>query len=128
MNHKHVFGAVDWSIRDLMRHKDENNLNKPFGGKTILLGGDFRQVLPVLPRKGREDIVMASINKSYLWGYCKVFKLDKNMRIETNVPPFTISGQQIPYADWVVGVGDGIVQTIPFVEGNEPCWIEIPSE
>ncbi|XP_017227630.2 uncharacterized protein LOC108192562 isoform X3 [Daucus carota subsp. sativus] len=128
MNHKHVFEAVDRSIRDLMRHKDENNLTKPFGGKTVLLGGDFRQILPVLPRKGREDIVMASINKSYLWDYCKVFKLDKNMRIESDVPPVTISGQQVPYADWVVSVGDGVVPTVPSVEGNEPCWIEIPSE
>ncbi|WOH08718.1 hypothetical protein DCAR_0728165 [Daucus carota subsp. sativus] len=40
----------------------------------------------------------------------------------------TISGQQVPYADWVVSVGDGVVPTVPSVEGNEPCWIEIPSE
>ncbi|WOG83732.1 hypothetical protein DCAR_0102910 [Daucus carota subsp. sativus] len=35
---------------------------------------------------------------------------------------------QVPYADWVVSVGDGVVPTVPSVEGNEPCWIEIPSE
>ncbi|KAK1367292.1 hypothetical protein POM88_042853 [Heracleum sosnowskyi] len=111
-----------------MRHKDVSNLSRPFGGKTVLLGGDFRQILPVLPKKGREDIVMASINKSYLWDDCKVFKLDKNMRIESGVPPVTISGQKIPYADWVIGVGDGHVPTFASMEGNEPCWIEIPPE
>lgn len=66
LNHKHVFEAVDRSFRDIMRQEDKNNLNKPFGGKTVLLGGDFRQILPVLPGKGRADIVLASINSSYL--------------------------------------------------------------
>lgn len=128
MNRRHVFEAVDRSICDLMRHKDVNNLDKPFGGKTVLLGGDFRQILPVLPKKGREDIVMASVNKSYLWKDCEVFRLDKNMRIESNVPPITLSGQKIPYADWVISVGDGQVPTVATIEGNEPCWIEIPPE
>ncbi|KAK1372319.1 hypothetical protein POM88_028512 [Heracleum sosnowskyi] len=50
------------------------------------------------------------------------------MRIESGVPPVTISGQKIPYADWVIGVGDGHVPTFASMEGNEPCWIEIPPE
>lgn len=29
------------SIRDIMRHKDARNFDKPLGGKTILLGSDF---------------------------------------------------------------------------------------
>ena len=28
-----------------------------FGGKIVLLGGDFRQVLPVVPHAGRHTIV-----------------------------------------------------------------------
>ncbi|KAL8100756.1 hypothetical protein AgCh_032852 [Apium graveolens] len=97
LNHKHVFEAVDRSFRDIMRHKDTNNLNKPFGGKTVLLGGDFRQILPVLPGKGRANIVMASINNSYLWDDCVVFKLDQNMRIEAGAQPVTISGKEPSY-------------------------------
>ncbi|XP_074356297.1 uncharacterized protein LOC141695998 [Apium graveolens] len=128
MNHKFVFEAVDRSIRNLMHHKDKNNLNKPLRGKTVLLGGDFRQILPVLPKKGHEDIVMASVNKSYLWDDCIVFKLEKNMCIESGVPAVTIFGQKKPYADWVVGVGDGNVPSVASVEGSEPCWAEIPPE
>ncbi|XP_074356255.1 uncharacterized protein LOC141695953 [Apium graveolens] len=95
MNHKFVFEAVDWSIHDLMRHKDKNNLNKPFGGKIVLLG---------------------------------VFNLEKNMRMESGVPAVTVFGQKKPYADWVVGVGNGNVPVVAFVEGSEPCRIEIPPE
>lgn len=79
MNHKYVFEAVDRTFRDIMQCEDPKNLEKPFGGKTVLLRGDFRQVLPVLPKKGREDVVMASISKSYLWRQCTIFKLDQNM-------------------------------------------------
>jgi hypothetical protein len=35
--------VLDYSLRDIM---DRPNL--PFGGKTIVFGGDFRQVLPVV--------------------------------------------------------------------------------
>lgn len=128
MNHKHIFEVVDRSFRDLMRHVDVRNLERPFGGKEVLLGGDFRQVLPVLSKKGRGDIVMASINKSYLWDHCIVFRLEKNMRIESGVLAVTISGQKIPYANWVIGVGNGKIPTISSIEGNEPYLIEIPPE
>ena len=37
---------VDRFLRDLCH---ENYKLKPFGGKTILLCGDFRQILPVIP-------------------------------------------------------------------------------
>ncbi|PNY11659.1 ATP-dependent DNA helicase PIF1 [Trifolium pratense] len=32
----------------------------PFGGKTVVLGGDFRQILPMVPKGGRADIVHAN--------------------------------------------------------------------
>ena len=41
--------AVDVLLRDITQ------ADKPFGGKFMFLGGDFRQVLPVIPRVGREQ-------------------------------------------------------------------------
>ncbi|GBO03347.1 hypothetical protein AVEN_171030-1 [Araneus ventricosus] len=41
MTHVHAFLAVDRLLQDLTKCKE------PFGGKVILLGGDFRQVLPL---------------------------------------------------------------------------------
>ncbi|KAK1388121.1 hypothetical protein POM88_016299 [Heracleum sosnowskyi] len=55
-------------------------------------------------------------------------RLDQNMRIESGVPPVTISGQKIAYADWVISIGDGQVPTVASIEGNEPSWVEIPPE
>jgi hypothetical protein len=41
----HALGAIDKMLQDITGNK------VPFGGKIFLLGGDFRQVLPVLPKR-----------------------------------------------------------------------------
>ncbi|DAZ96572.1 TPA: hypothetical protein N0F65_011796, partial [Lagenidium giganteum] len=53
----------------------------PFGGKTVIFGGDFRQTLPIVLRAGRADIVDACIKRSYMWQTVQVLKLTINMRI-----------------------------------------------
>ena len=57
---KHCFESLDRSLNDLMGNHNE----KPFGGKVIVFGGDFRQVLPVIIGAGRTEIVLASMNSS----------------------------------------------------------------
>jgi ATP-dependent DNA helicase PIF1 len=42
MQHRHIHEAVDRTFQDI-RHSD-----KPFGGLTIVFGGDFKQILPVI--------------------------------------------------------------------------------
>lgn len=49
---------------------DPESYTKPFGGKTVLLGGDFRQTLPIFPQGTIQDSVSAAINRSYLWNFC----------------------------------------------------------
>ncbi|XP_057442788.1 uncharacterized protein LOC130734412 [Lotus japonicus] len=49
---RYAFEALDRTFRDIMRFKIEGGSEKPFGGKVVVLGGDFRQILPVIP-KGR---------------------------------------------------------------------------
>lgn len=74
MVHQHAFKAVDRTFHDVMQLDNPDALNKVLGGKTVVLGGDFSQILPVVPRKGRADIVDACISKSrLLWPHCRVF-------------------------------------------------------
>ena len=42
MQHEHIMETVDRSIKDVC------NSDKPFGGLTIVIGGDFEQILPVI--------------------------------------------------------------------------------
>jgi len=62
--------ALDNSLRDIMDHP-----NLSFGGKTMVFGGDFRQVLPVVQRGSRAQIVGASLRMSYLWNSIRHLKL-----------------------------------------------------
>jgi hypothetical protein len=43
MAKREVVEALDYSMCDIMGWKD-----LPFGGKIVVFGGDFRQVLPVV--------------------------------------------------------------------------------
>ncbi|XP_016173825.1 uncharacterized protein LOC107616376 [Arachis ipaensis] len=52
MANKLAFEALDRTLRDIMISVSDRNKDLPFGGKVVVLGGDFRQVLPVIP-KGR---------------------------------------------------------------------------
>jgi len=67
MMHRRAFEAVDRTLRDLMQLDDAQATNKIFGGKTVVLGGDFQQILLVVPKGGREDIVSASLPRLHLW-------------------------------------------------------------
>ena len=48
----------------------------------MLLSGDFRQCLPVIPHSSRAEVVDAAINRSYLWQYFKIMKLGEKMRVK----------------------------------------------
>ncbi|GJY71242.1 DNA helicase [Tanacetum coccineum] len=62
MNDKRCFEALDRTLKDLM-----NAPKTLFGGKTVILGGDFRQTLPVKKGAAKQELIHASIAESYLW-------------------------------------------------------------
>lgn len=43
--------ALDMLLRDLCLS------NVPFGGKIVVLGGDFRQIVPVVPKKTQQEVI-----------------------------------------------------------------------
>ncbi|KAG5545929.1 hypothetical protein RHGRI_018181 [Rhododendron griersonianum] len=93
MQHKYCVEAVDRSLRDICDNE------KPFGGITVVLGGDFRQVLPVVPKGVREQIVNASLRRSELWNGIHVLTLDLNMRLNPMDP------ENVTFARFLMEVG-----------------------
>jgi hypothetical protein len=83
MTSKSIFETVDRSIRDILKDEDSAFGNTPFGGRLFVFSGDFRQVLPVIPRAGRSQIVQECINISRLWSKAEVLKLRVNMKVQT---------------------------------------------
>jgi len=62
-----------------MKAIDPSLEKKPFGGKVVVFGGDFRQILPVVIKGGREDIVGSCLRRSILWKDVKLMTLKTNM-------------------------------------------------
>ena len=67
MMNKMCFEAFDRTLRDIMKNVDECNNCKPFGGKVVVLEGDFRQILLVIKKASGYDIIKSSIHYSDLW-------------------------------------------------------------
>jgi hypothetical protein len=58
--HRHAVKAVERTLRDV------RNVDRPFGGLTVIVGGNFLQTLPVVPKGSRENIVDACIQRLQL--------------------------------------------------------------
>ncbi|ONM31855.1 hypothetical protein ZEAMMB73_Zm00001d040704 [Zea mays] len=79
MTKRQAVEALDNSMRDIMGRPA-----LPFGGKTIVFGGDFRQVLPVVRKGSRAQVVASSLRMSYLWESMSHLKLVSNMRAKND--------------------------------------------
>ena len=112
MSHKFQLEALDRTLRDI------TDTNLPFGGKVIVLSGDFRQCLPVIPGATRAEIVDASLKRSYLWKFFKVMKLMENMRIKNSMDPELES-----FDKFTLQLGDGDLET---VEGTD--LVQLPDD
>src|SRR3954462_2983611 len=49
MAHKYAIESLDRSLKDVM--SADKNSTDVFGGKVVVFGGDFRQILPVCPQR-----------------------------------------------------------------------------
>ncbi|XP_010507507.1 PREDICTED: ATP-dependent DNA helicase PIF2-like [Camelina sativa] len=119
MMSKYCFETLDRSLKDIMRDPED----KPFGGKVIIFGGDFRQILPVIVGAGREQIVNSSLNSSYLWNHCKVLRLTRNMRLLQNITPNEAMEIE-EFSKWILDVGKGRLNE----PNNGVVDVDIPEE
>ncbi|KAK1357764.1 hypothetical protein POM88_051020 [Heracleum sosnowskyi] len=106
MQHRYAFECLDRSLRDIMKAVDQKRFHMPFGGISIVFGGDFRQILPVIARGSRSEIVAANITRSRLWKITTVYKLLHNMRLNRGNSPAEVKSLA-EFAQWVLDIGDG---------------------
>ena len=89
--------------------------NKPFGGKTVVLGGDFRQTLPVVPHANRATLTSRIITKLPILNSSSFtrLKLSINERVKRtqNQNP-----QQVEdFAAYLIKMGNGELPTCPAI-------------
>ncbi|XP_060880216.1 ATP-dependent DNA helicase pif1-like [Metopolophium dirhodum] len=81
MAHKLALEAVDRTMKNLRGN------SRRFCGAMILLSGDFRQTLPVIPKSTAADELNACLKLSFLWQHVKKFKLTTNMSVALQNDP-----------------------------------------
>ncbi|KAJ0985328.1 hypothetical protein J5N97_003684 [Dioscorea zingiberensis] len=106
MSKRLAIEALDRTLQDIM----ENNL--PFGGKVMVFGGDFRQVLPVVRKARRTQLVDACLVRSYLWPNMEKIILKENMRAKKDQD----------FCSFLLQIGDGVGSE------TEKNIIQIPKE
>ncbi|XP_072064332.1 uncharacterized protein [Arachis hypogaea] len=107
MLNKYCYEALDKCLKDILHFSNGFKPDAPFGGKVVVLGGDFRQILPMIPRGSHEDIVHACINSSYLWHSCQVLRLTKNMKLHDCSQDMR-DVELKKFAYWILNLGDGL--------------------
>uniref|UniRef100_A0A1I8J095 ATP-dependent DNA helicase n=1 Tax=Macrostomum lignano TaxID=282301 RepID=A0A1I8J095_9PLAT len=109
MTHRKDLEMVERSLRDLLRN------DRPFGGALLVLAGDFRQLLAVVPGGTHANTIEACLTGSELWPHFRRHHLTKNLRLE--------SGSAFQgYADFLMQVGNGELPE------DEEGMVSLPSE
>uniref|UniRef100_A0A0A8ZWF2 ATP-dependent DNA helicase n=1 Tax=Arundo donax TaxID=35708 RepID=A0A0A8ZWF2_ARUDO len=124
VNHKHCIEALDRTLRDIMSSNSNASGNKQFGGITVVLGGDFRQTLPVIPNARKHQILGASITRFPLWQCCKVLQLTENMRLKCSSLSNLERIELEQFSQWLLSVGDGTTPSIP-TDLPDASWVQI---
>ena len=120
-----MFRAVERTFRDIMGAVNPECERLFFGGKLVVFGGDFRQVLPVVPRGARLQIVEQCINQQTSWRFVQRLRLTQNMRVNQalsdNDPELASRLQS--FASDLLAIGNGSYPSV-----NNSSYVRIPQE
>ena len=128
MTHRKCFEALDRSLRDVLSDRDPTLADVPFGGKIVVLGGDLRQILPVIEGGTRSQVVNAAVTNSPLWNHVTVLHLTINMRLAVQTEDPNVRSEAEAFAQWVLCVGDGTIPAVARQGESDPTWISVPTE
>eukprot|EP00754_Rhynchopus_humris_P034029 Rhum_TRINITY_DN15501_c0_g3::Rhum_TRINITY_DN15501_c0_g3_i3::g.160791::m.160791 len=106
-----VVMAPKANIEIVSRTKKICKNNRPFGGIVTVLGGDFKQILPVIKNQDKAAVVNATLHQSvHLWPEAQKLSLTEVVRAE-----------QRPFANFLSQIGDGSRN-----EGAKKEWVALP--
>ena len=107
MMSKFVYDTVDRSFRDIMKNVNPKLEHIPFGGKTMVFSGDFRQFLPIIRHSNRATTVYNCINRCDFWkSHVQQIVLTENMRL--NHFDDKSAKMQKEFGDYLLRIGDGV--------------------
>ena len=115
MLHKVHLESLDLTLQHLM--SSAVPCRTPFGGKLVVLSGDFRQCLPVIQRGLQSDVEDATLLFSRLWPNIDLMHLTGNFRLAN------ADAETLAFKDVLMGIGNG---TRPCAPGTNR--VDLPPE
>uniref|UniRef100_A0A183BTU6 ATP-dependent DNA helicase n=1 Tax=Globodera pallida TaxID=36090 RepID=A0A183BTU6_GLOPA len=112
MQNRDVLEYVDRLLRSVAPKRLQNIA---FAGKVVVLGGDWKQLTPVIPRGGHLDQKAASVKSSPL------FKLFTTIRLSTN---HRLQAGQEQYRNFLKRVGAGLINDSKLHIKLPACMVE----
>lgn len=87
-----ILECIDRLLKDVTQ-----NYNVPFGGKVVLLTGDFRQCAPISDNDTIETCIQLCLKNSNLWHHFDRLALTQNVRADPN---------ELEFKEWIMNVGN----------------------
>ncbi len=87
MQHRFIVESVDRCLQDITK------VYSIFSGIPVLFGGNWAQILPIVPDGTRCEIVNACLCQSYIWLHLRVLFFTINMR--------AVGAENIAYTAWL---------------------------
>ena len=100
MTHRRALETLDRTLRDLLSVTNPELRHIPFGGKVVVLGGDPRQILPVIENGTKNQIIDAAIINSPLWSSITILTLHKNMRLQVTNSDAESQKELSDFSEW----------------------------
>jgi hypothetical protein len=73
-------------VNRLLKAISKNNSKLPFAGKVVIIGGDWKQLMPVIPRGSSEVQFARSVKSSRLFHHFHTQRLTINKRLDNERP------------------------------------------
>lgn len=96
-------------LSEILSTNDSSKADLPFEDKVVVLGGDFKQILPVVEGGGKNDIIGSSLVMSPLWKHVKVLKLHTNMCLSSPGLSTDLREELGQFAQWAQDIGNGTI-------------------
>lgn len=115
-----VLNYVDRLLREVCQNKH------PFGGKVMILGGDWKQLTPVVPGGGKAEQIAASIKMDKLfaenfetlrYSFCvQIYIIYKCLRLTINM---RATPDQLKLREWLAEIGTNNTDCLSIPKENQ---------
>src|SRR5690606_11439206 len=110
---RHHLGRISmvpkWALNAVNDQICTDNRTGMIGGKIVIVGGDFRQILPIVSGGGRDTIFSFTVKRWEGWRVFHKFSLIENMRVDRLINDGA-RWNGLDFREYLLRIGQGEMQ------------------